>query len=312
MARLGAGGLALLFAFTTLYVAAFHTPRAKGLDVGVVGSAAEAAQLQSALDVRARGAATARWARRHSSLKVQSRRWSFFMDVTNRPPAALMGGPRPRNWNLRYVTVLVAGVALVACSVALIVGGALAAFVASGGTYVDLGGHGSYATDRYALATDSTNWRTTVFGWAGSVRLKVAPEDGKAIFVGVAAPAAVGRYLAGAGYTTIGEHSGRGVVRTDHDGAMPATPPAKAVDWTAQAQGVGTQTLRWNATDGRQIAFAMNADGSRPVRVRVESSAVTLDRMPWWVPVGVVALGLAVLPAGIMFLRRTFRPRTRT
>jgi hypothetical protein len=55
-ARLGAGGLALLFAFTTLFVVAFHAPRAKGLDVGVVGSAAEATQLQTALDVRARGA----------------------------------------------------------------------------------------------------------------------------------------------------------------------------------------------------------------------------------------------------------------
>jgi hypothetical protein len=55
-ARLAAGGLALLFAFTTLYVAAFHAPRAKGLDVGVVGTAAQATQMQSALDVRARGA----------------------------------------------------------------------------------------------------------------------------------------------------------------------------------------------------------------------------------------------------------------
>lgn len=56
VARIGAGGLALLFAFTTLYVAAFHAPRAKGLDVGVVGTPAQAAQLQSALDLRARGA----------------------------------------------------------------------------------------------------------------------------------------------------------------------------------------------------------------------------------------------------------------
>ena len=55
-ARLGAGGLALLFAFTTLYVAAFHAPRAKGLDVGVVGTAVQARDVQSALDVRARGA----------------------------------------------------------------------------------------------------------------------------------------------------------------------------------------------------------------------------------------------------------------
>src|ERR671934_297522 len=56
VARFVIAGLALLFAFTTLYVAAFHAPRAKGLDVGVVGTAAQATQLQSALDVRARGA----------------------------------------------------------------------------------------------------------------------------------------------------------------------------------------------------------------------------------------------------------------
>jgi hypothetical protein len=202
-------------------------------------------------------------------------------------------------------------VALVASSVALIGGGVFAAFAGSGGTYVELGAHGSYATDRYALATDSTNWRTTLFGWAGSVRLKVASEDGKPIFVGAAAPAAIGRYLSGASYTAIGEHSGRGVVRTDHAGAAPATPPARAVDWTAHAQGVGTQTLRWNATDGRQIAFAMNADGSRPVHVRVESSAVTLGRMPWWVPAGLVALGVVLLPTGSVVLRRTIRGRPR-
>jgi hypothetical protein len=74
---------------------------------------------------------------------------------------------------------------------------------------------------------------------------------------------------------------------------------------------VGTQTLRWNATDGRQIALAMNADGSRPVRVRVESSAVTLDRMPWWVPAGLIALGVVLLPAGILVLRRAIRARAR-
>jgi len=58
VARIAVGGLASLFVFTTLYVA--HARRAKGLDVGVVGTAAQATQLQSALDVRARGAFDAR------------------------------------------------------------------------------------------------------------------------------------------------------------------------------------------------------------------------------------------------------------
>jgi hypothetical protein len=210
----------------------------------------------------------------------------------------------------RRVTGVVAGLALAACSVALIGGGVLAAVAASGGTYVGLGGHGSYASDRYGLATESTNWRTTFLGWAGSVRLKVVPEDGKEIFVGVAAPAAIGRYLSGVGYTTVAEHGGRGVVRTEHAGASPASPPARAVNWTARAEGAGTQTLRWDATAGRQVAFAMNADGSRPVRVRVESSAVTLGRMPWWAPAGLIVAGAVSLAAGIVVLRRTTRART--
>jgi hypothetical protein len=55
VAKIVVGGLALLFAFTALYVAAYHAPRPKGLDVGVVGSPAEAALVQSALDERDRG-----------------------------------------------------------------------------------------------------------------------------------------------------------------------------------------------------------------------------------------------------------------
>jgi hypothetical protein len=50
VARLVAGGLAMLFAFTALYVAAFHAPRAKGLDVGVVGTRDQIASVQAQLD----------------------------------------------------------------------------------------------------------------------------------------------------------------------------------------------------------------------------------------------------------------------
>jgi len=81
------------------------------------------------------------------------------------------------------------------------------------------------------------------------------------------------------------------------------------VNWTAHAEGSGTQTLRWNATDGRQIVFAMNADGSRPVRVQVVSSAITLERMPWWAPAVVLGFGVVLLPAGIVVLRRAIRAR---
>lgn len=210
--------------------------------------------------------------------------------------------------SVRRVAGLLAGTVLIVGAVGMICAGAFAAIAGSGGTYVDLGAHGSYSTDRYGLATNSTNWRTEWLGWAGSVRLKVASAGQKPIFVGVAAPDTLTRYLAGTGYTTVAEHNG-GVVRTDHDGAAPATSPARAVDWTAHAEGAGMRTLRWNATDGRQMVFAMNADGSRPVRVRVVSSAVTLDRMPWWVPAGLLAFGLILLPTGVVMLRQAIRAR---
>ena len=48
----------VVFAFTSLYLAAFHAPRAKGVDVGIVGTPAQAAQLQSALDLGSRGRST--------------------------------------------------------------------------------------------------------------------------------------------------------------------------------------------------------------------------------------------------------------
>jgi hypothetical protein len=55
-ARLTLAGLVLVFAFTTLYVAAFHAPRPRSVDVAVVGGAPQVASLQGALDAHGRGA----------------------------------------------------------------------------------------------------------------------------------------------------------------------------------------------------------------------------------------------------------------
>jgi hypothetical protein len=55
VARIVIGGLVLLFAFTALYVAAFHAPRASGYDVGVVGTPGQAARVQATLDRAGRG-----------------------------------------------------------------------------------------------------------------------------------------------------------------------------------------------------------------------------------------------------------------
>jgi hypothetical protein len=199
---------------------------------------------------------------------------------------------------------LLFGLILVVGAVLLIGTGAYAAVVRSNGTYVDLGAHNTYHTDLYGLASDSTNWRKQFFGWAGSVRLEVAGEGAKPIFVGVARPEALRVYLSGTGYTTVSAPTGGEVVHVEHPGSAPPPQPSSAVDWTTAAEGAGTLTLRWNATDRPQVVFAMNADGSRPVRVRVVASAVTLDRMPWWIPTGALALGIILLPVGVVLLRK--------
>jgi hypothetical protein len=229
------------------------------------------------------------------------------MDVTHQDRAPNATAAPPHKWHRRRITLLLAGLVLVLGSVAMIAAGAFAEAVSSGGTYLDLGAHGTYRTDRYALTTDSTNWRTAWFGWTGTVRVKVAAAGDKPIFVGVTTPGQRDRYLSAASYTTVGEH-GR---RSEHDGAAPAIPPARAIAWTAYSQGIGTRTLRWNAADGRQVVFAMNADGSPGVSARIVSSEVTLDRMPWWVPAGSLAVGVVLLPIGIVAFLRAIRPRRR-
>ena len=145
----------------------------------------------------------------------------------------------------RRAAGLVTGLALAVCSLGLVCAGAFAGWARAEGAYIDLGAHGTYRTHEYALATDSTDWRTTLLGWAGSVRLEVAPEGDQPIFVGVAPTDAISRYLDGVAFTTISDGPGSGVATTNHPGVAPAAPPATAVAWTAHAEGVGRQTLLW-------------------------------------------------------------------
>src|SRR5262245_42045782 len=136
------------------------------------------------------------------------------MDATSQRPAPNATARPRRKWPARRWAGVVTGPLLVVGAVGLICVGVLAAIDSAGGTYIGVGARGSYRTDRYALATNSTNWRTQWLGWAGAVRLKVASAGPTPIFVGVAGPDAIGRYLSSTGYTTVAEHGGDGVART--------------------------------------------------------------------------------------------------
>src|SRR3954453_17674698 len=109
------------------------------------------------------------------------------IDLIKQSPA-LAAIPRTRrNRSLRSVTGILLGLVLVAGSIGTICAGAFAGWVSSAGTYLELGGHGVYSTDRYALTTDATNWRTEFLGWADAVRVRVASDGRKPVFAGVAA-----------------------------------------------------------------------------------------------------------------------------
>ena len=135
----------------------------------------------------------------------------------------------------------------------------------------------------------------------GTVRIRVTSSNGEGpVFAGIAPAGAAGRYLAGAGYDTVRGITHYHPVYTTHSGGAPATAPARAGIWAARAAGPGTQTLTWPARPGSWTAVVMNADGSRPVTVRV-SVAAALPSLTW-VATGLLAGGVLVLAAGIALI----------
>jgi hypothetical protein len=208
---------------------------------------------------------------------------------------------------------VVTGGLLALCSLGLIVaGGYLLGATTSNSGWLALG-HGTYATDSYAVATDPEDWSTATYalGAVDKVRVRIAPSDATTpMFVGMARPADVQLYLRGVQHVTAHGAPGYHVTYTQHPGRAPATPPAHAVPWTVQATGTGTQTLEFDAQQrGNQVVVVMNADGSRSVSGRAES-AVTRPSLAWiagGLLAGAVALGVGAVLLVVEPVRRVRR-----
>jgi hypothetical protein len=224
------------------------------------------------------------------------------LDPTRGTPA---GPARTRSgWTSGRVVAMLIGALLALCSLGLLAGGGYLLSAATGDDGWLALGHGAYRTDGYAVATDAEDWSTAsyVLGTVDKVRIRVTPADAATpVFVGMARPADLERYLGGVQYVTAHGDPGNRVAYTRHDGRAPATPPADAIAWTMQVTGMGTQTLTFDAQQlrGDQVVVVMNADGSRSVTGQAES-AVTQPSLTW-IGSGLLAAGV-VLGAGAVLL----------
>ena len=199
------------------------------------------------------------------------------------PPAPAASAAERAGWTVGRVIALVAGVLLAVASLVLLGGsGAVAwADLQQQGGYVSTG-TAMYSTGGYALASDPV---TLHGGWrwlgrlVGDVQIRVtAGSPVKPVFVAIGPTADVSRYLTGVSYTTVTAIGDQDVVR--HLGIAVPAPPATVVDWSAQARGTGSQTLRWTARTGDWMVVVMNPDGSPGVTVRADLG-ISSPALPW-------------------------------
>jgi hypothetical protein len=159
----------------------------------------------------------------------------------------------------------------------------------------------------YAVASDAVSLHMSSGGWdgasalIGTVRIQVtAMNQTASAFVGIAPAGAAARYLAGTQYATVRGMADHHGTYTEHTGSAPAVPPGRAGIWAARAAGPGTQTLTWAVRSGEWMVIAMNADGSRPVSMRVNVAA-TLPALPW-IAAGLLAGGVIFLTGGVLLI----------
>lgn len=219
-----------------------------------------------------------------------------------------VAGPRRRvGWTRARIVSAVMGAVLALCSLGLLGAGGVALWVSTTqrhGGDINLGTW-SYRSSGYAVTSSTADPYGASGGLPasllGTVRIRVTPLHGAGpVFAGLAPAASASRYLAQVGYDTV-----RGITRhhatyTTHRGGAPATLPAQAGIWAAQAAGPGTSTLTWPDRSGNWTVVAMNTDGSRPVAVRV-SVAAALPSLPW-IAAGLLVGGILVLAGGVLLI----------
>jgi hypothetical protein len=232
--------------------------------------------------------------------------------ITHDPPAPRARGP--------MIAAIVASAALAVFSLGMFALGGLALW---GDSQKDEHGYISSESERYSTSTralTTENLDLDLDGLdeivgdesLGKVRLEVAPNDDKPVFVGIARTDDVSDYLRGSEHTVVTDvdYSPFHADYADRAGDRPPAAPAGERFWAASAHGAGTQALTWDVQDGDWSVVVMNADGSPGVDAGVSAGARLgfLDELGWiGIGTGLLALGGAgaLLYAGVAARRRS-------
>ncbi|MEU4541660.1 DUF4389 domain-containing protein [Streptosporangium sp. NPDC023825] len=201
------------------------------------------------------------------------------------PGVATTAPPRQQShvWSAGAATAAVLGSLLAFC--------ALGATAAGTGTlmldstrgpdgFVDTGIE-RVSTSTYALTVERVEIAGQGVGFVsdavGPLRVQVTGVD-RPVFVGIAPHREVATYLDGVAHDQVTRLV---VSRGPDDGARPVRVPGRAPVirpgtqpfWTAQAEGIGRQTLTWDIRPGEWALVVMNADASAQVSADVRLGA---------------------------------------
>lgn len=161
-------------------------------------------------------------------------------------------------------------------------------------------------TSTFAVTTDAIDfgdWHgpVTPSDILGTVRIRATSINPTIpVFIGVAPKAAVDRYLARVPHAVVTDWSPASSKLQLRAGGAPAVAPTQARFWTAQASGLGTQSLRWRPTSGKWLAVVMNQSGTAGVAVGADAGATVPDLA--WLAVGLFIGGGLLLIAALLLI----------
>jgi hypothetical protein len=198
-----------------------------------------------------------------------------------------------------------------AARVSLFIGAGIAAFMAVGAlglggialwgeSQKDEGGYISTGSERFAASTHALATESLDIDLDGAeglvdatdlgdIRLDVAPQTDKPVFVGVARTDDLSAYLAEVSHTAVTDldYEPFEASYSPQSGERSPSKPGGERIWAASTQGTGPQTLTWEVEDGNWSVVVMNADGSSGVEADVSAGA----KLPFLTEIGWSAIG---------------------